>query len=69
MHLQVRSFFIFILFISTQTIRILAGADIKQMQQKTMSQVIDSDFPSKLSSISQIKKPIIAAVNGIAVRS
>jgi enoyl-CoA hydratase/carnithine racemase len=48
-------------------IRILAGANIKEMQEKTMSQVINSDFPGQLSVVSRIKKPIIAAVNGFAV--
>lgn len=45
----------------------IAGADIKEMQNSTMTQVIKSDFPSDLSVVSQIKKPIIAAVNGLAV--
>lgn len=37
------------------------------MQSKTMTEVIHSDFPQQLTSISKIKKPIIAAVNGLAV--
>jgi hypothetical protein len=37
------------------------------MQNNTMPQVINSDFPDQLSAVSRIKKPIIAAVNGIAV--
>ncbi len=49
-------------------VRILAGADIKEMQRKTMPEVLNSGFPDQLSSISRIKKPIIAAVNGFAVR-
>lgn len=49
-------------------VRILAGADIKEMQSKTMPEVLNSGFPDQLSSISRIKKPIIAAVNGFAVR-
>lgn len=48
-------------------VRSLAGADIKEMQSKTMSEVINSDFPEQLTAISKIKKPIIAAVNGLAV--
>ena len=46
----------------------LVGANIKEMQNNTMSQVIKSDFPDQLSVVSRIKKPIIAAVNGYAVR-
>ncbi len=46
---------------------ILAGADIKEMQNHTMPYVLNSDFPEQLSAVSKIKKPIIAAVNGFAV--
>ncbi len=33
-----------------------------------MPEVLNSGFPEQLSAISRIKKPIIAAVNGFAVR-
>jgi len=46
----------------------LVGADIKEMLNTTMSQVLKSNFPDQLSAVSRIKKPIIAAVNGFAVR-
>jgi enoyl-CoA hydratase/carnithine racemase len=46
---------------------ILAGADIKEMQNRTMPNVLSSDFPEQLTAVSKIKKPIIAAVNGFAV--
>ena len=45
-----------------------AGADIKEMQNNTLPQVVKSDFPDQLSAVSRVKKPIIAAVNGLAVR-
>ncbi|CAF1222216.1 unnamed protein product [Adineta steineri] len=43
------------------------GADIKEMQNTTMSDVIKIDFPDQLSVVSKVKKPIIAAVNGFAL--
>ncbi|UJR25108.1 hypothetical protein I4U23_006467 [Adineta vaga] len=43
------------------------GADIKEMQLETMSQIIKSDFPNQLSVVSRLRKPIIAAVNGFAL--
>jgi len=57
-----------ILHMNILIICILAGADIKEMQSKTMPEVINSGFPDQLTAISRIKKPIIAAVNGLAVR-
>ncbi|CAF5006470.1 unnamed protein product, partial [Rotaria sp. Silwood1] len=44
-----------------------AGADIKEMENQTLTQVLKSDFPNQLSAASRIKKPIIAAVNGLAL--
>ena len=46
---------------------ILAGADIKEMSDRTMPEVLRLDFPEQLTLVSKIKKPIIAAVNGFAV--
>ena len=45
----------------------LAGADIKEMQNNTLSKVVGSGFLDEWSAIAKVKKPIIAAVNGFAV--
>jgi enoyl-CoA hydratase len=45
----------------------LAGADIKEMQNNTLSQVVGQGFLDHWSAVSAVKKPIIAAVNGFAV--
>ena len=47
----------------------LVGADIKEMQRQTMAGIVKSDFPEPLSTVAKMKKPIIAAVNGFAVRT
>jgi len=44
-----------------------AGADIKEMQNNTLSQVVAGGFLDQWSAVSRIKKPIIAAVNGFAL--
>jgi enoyl-CoA hydratase len=44
-----------------------AGADIKEMQNNTLAQVLGTGFLDHWSIVSKIKKPIIAAVNGFAV--
>lgn len=44
-----------------------AGADIKEMQNNTLSKVVGSGFLDQWSAVSRIKKPIIAAVNGFAL--
>lgn len=44
-----------------------AGADIKEMQNKGFSDVIMGNFLSNWTAITEIKKPIIAAVNGFAL--
>ena len=44
-----------------------AGADIKEMQNKTYAQVSSEDFISEWSRMTEIRKPIIAAVNGFAL--
>jgi enoyl-CoA hydratase/carnithine racemase len=46
---------------------ISAGADIREMQNNTLAQVVGSGFLDQWSAVSRIKKPIIAAVNGFAV--
>ena len=47
---------------------ILAGADIKEMKDLTFSQAYNTNFIASWSStISQIRTPIIAAVNGYAL--
>jgi len=44
-----------------------AGADIKEMQNNTMAQVIGQGFLDQWSAVTRVKKPIIAAVNGFAL--
>ncbi|CAN6640588.1 hypothetical protein TRVA0_018S01068 [Trichomonascus vanleenenianus] len=44
-----------------------AGADIKEMKDKTFAEVYGRDFIENWSDQSRIKKPIIAAVNGFAL--
>lgn len=47
----------------------IAGADIKEMKDKTFSSAYTGDFLGNWARISQIRKPVIAAVSGYAVRS
>lgn len=44
-----------------------AGADIKEMQNKSFSDVVMGNFLSNWSALAQSKTPIIAAVNGFAL--
>ena len=44
-----------------------AGADIKEMEKKDFSDVYSRDFIGNWSRLSEMKKPVIAAVNGYAV--
>merc|ERR1719427_1613704 len=44
-----------------------AGADIKEMQNKTIVDCISGDFLSHWSQVADNRKPIIAAVNGYAL--
>ncbi|PVF94516.1 putative enoyl-CoA hydratase precursor, mitochondrial [Serendipita vermifera] len=44
-----------------------AGADIKEMQSKSFSEVYSTDFLASWTSIRQVRKPIIAAVSGYAL--
>lgn len=44
-----------------------AGADIKEMKDKTFADAYGKDFIENWSNLTRIKKPIIAAVNGFAV--
>ena len=44
-----------------------AGADIKEMEKNDFSDVYSRDFLSNWSRLSEMKKPVIAAVNGYAV--
>lgn len=46
----------------------IAGADIKEMSDRTFSQNVQEDFLGHWSEIQKIRKPIIAAVNGFAVK-
>lgn len=45
----------------------LAGADIKEMQNQTLQDCYSHNFLSHWDQLTQVKKPIIAAVNGYAV--
>jgi len=44
-----------------------AGADIKEMQNKTYTECINSNFLSHWTRVAENRKPIIAAVNGFAL--
>lgn len=49
------------------SIPVAAGADIKEMQNKTFQECYSSSFLVNWDKVSIIRKPIIAAVNGYAV--
>ena len=44
-----------------------AGADIKEMADKTAQEMVDSDFIEQFGRIRAIRKPVIAAVSGWAL--
>lgn len=44
-----------------------AGADIKEMQNKTFAEVAGGNFLGNWSALAEAKKPVIAAVNGFAL--
>lgn len=44
-----------------------AGADIKEMQNRTFQECYGGSFLSHWNRVSTVKKPVIAAVNGYAV--
>lgn len=44
-----------------------AGADIKEMEERDLSSVVNDDFLMNWEDIALIRKPIIAAVNGYAL--
>ena len=47
---------------------IIAGADIKEMQNLTYQKCLLGDFLAHWTRVARCKKPVIAAVNGFAVR-
>lgn len=46
---------------------ILAGADIKEMKDNTYADCVTRNFLNTWNTVAELKKPIIAAVNGYAV--
>lgn len=44
-----------------------AGADIKEMQNRTFQECFSGNFLAHWDRVSKAKKPVIAAVNGFAV--
>ncbi|KAJ8250776.1 hypothetical protein COCON_G00226980 [Conger conger] len=44
-----------------------AGADIKEMQNRTFQECYGGNFLAHWNRVSQVKKPVIAAVNGFAL--
>jgi enoyl-CoA hydratase len=44
-----------------------AGADIKEMQDKTFAEAFLGDFISRWESLTRMRKPIVAAVEGFAL--
>lgn len=53
---------------SSQSLALAAGADIKEMQNLTFQKCLLGDFLSHWTRVARCKKPVIAAVNGFAVR-
>lgn len=45
----------------------LAGADIKEMQDRTFHECFSGNFLAHWNKVSTVRKPVIAAVNGFAV--
>lgn len=45
-----------------------AGADIKEMQNNTFSDCFTGNFLNQWDRVAKTTKPVIAAVNGYAVR-
>ena len=45
----------------------IAGADIKEMENKTFQECMKSGFLDHWNSVAKCRKPTIAAVNGFAV--
>lgn len=46
----------------------LAGADLKELKDLEFSDAYLTDFPVEWAHVTKIKKPVIAAVSGFAVR-
>jgi hypothetical protein len=46
----------------------IAGADIKEMKDNTFVDTYKTNFLGHWAEMTQIKKPILGAVNGYAVR-
>lgn len=44
-----------------------AGADIKEMQNRTFQECYGGNFLAHWNRVSTVRKPVIAAVNGFAV--
>lgn len=57
----------FFFFLGKLTWNILAGADIKEMKDNTFVDTYKTNFLGHWAEMVDIKKPIIAAVNGYAV--
>ncbi len=49
------------------TFAFIAGADIKEMQNRTFQECYGGNFLAHWNRVSTVKKPVIAAVNGFAV--
>lgn len=49
------------------TFALIAGADIKEMQNRTFQECYGGNFLAHWNKVSTVKKPVIAAVNGFAV--
>ena len=56
------------LFITVYNNFVSAGADIKEMQNKTFPDCFTGNFLTQWDRVAKTTKPIIAAVNGYAVR-
>lgn len=61
------SSFTFALAFTVKLFCFVAGADIKEMQNRTFQECYGGSFLSHWNSVSTVRKPVIAAVNGYAV--
>lgn len=50
-----------------QLLSFTAGADIKEMQNRTFQECYGGNFLAHWNRVSTVRKPVIAAVNGFAV--
>lgn len=65
MNIDVNVYFLTVCF--NEKFASIAGADIKEMQNRTFQECYGGNFLAHWNRVSTVKKPVIAAVNGFAV--